>query len=143
MRKLFNETLLLKINESALQSINNTSNDRVILKFEKLKPKLKDSYFIVFRASVNDKNFIDINVVELQKYGKEKKLEVVNNVFSYDEIKNIDGDIECSFHLADKFQKIFNKSKIKHGSKNAKYYFTFHDRSRGLNLATNQWEKFI
>ncbi|PTU25862.1 hypothetical protein DA469_21540 [Bacillus subtilis] len=139
--KILKETLLL----NSLLEAKVISRENVFIKIEKMVNSMNPPpKKVIFRA-VKDKqdNLIDIEVVEPQRYGKEKTLMSIQNVFTTDSIENTLSDIEASFKLANEFKPIFKKATLRKKKNNTEFYFSFHDNRRVYNLETEKWEKMI
>lgn len=134
MNKIISESLLLNFNEEV------SKQEIVVEKLQRVKTKPL-SGIIIFKASEKPNNLIDVDVYQLDKYQKKKYITTIHNVFSYDLIQGKSNGIEASFELASRFSILFKKSKFKKGK--TQFYFTYHDETRGYNLTSGKWEKFI
>jgi hypothetical protein len=130
--KIFSESLILNLKESV------SKPEIVVEKLRKIKTK-NISGTVVFKATDKNNDLINIDVYQLDKRMKKNHIMTIHNVFSHDIINGKGNGIEASFELAEKFSKIFKKSRLQ----KAQFYFTYHDETRGYNLNSGRWEKFI
>jgi hypothetical protein len=130
--KIFSESLILSIKESV------SKPEIVVEKLRKIKAR-NISGTVVFKATDKNNDLINIDVYQLDKRMKKIHIMTIHNVFSHELISNKGSGIEASFELAERFSKIFKKTKLQ----KAQFYFTYHDETRGYNLNSGRWEKFI
>lgn len=135
---LLNECLLLNLKEDMV------SQSMLPVKIRKLKSKIeKSSQRIMFKACEGKDGKIDIQVFELTKYDKKKLIGTINNAFKMCDIRNNNNTIESSMELAERFLPQFLETGLTREMDTKKFYFSFHDERRALNLGSKRWERFI